>query len=290
MIFIKKIFDLALYGNFWIAACALAMMLQTERILIHSFSFNPLNCFVFFSTLFLYAVHRIVGIAKLSEYFDIDRYAVIAHYKKHIQLYAGIGFLGIIIYFWFLSRAVQWSLVIPGILSLAYVIPFLSGKRRRIRDFNHIKIFLIAIVWAWISVLLPALEYGIEISTPILLVTLERVLFIFAITLPFDIRDLKVDAHSSVKTIPATIGVKASKRLGLLSLVIMAGLVIFNFQIGFYSSAILYGLLFSILSTAVLIVLSTPERHDYFYSGLIDGTMIFQFLFIEGCIYLISTT
>jgi len=290
MAFLKKIFDLILYGNFWIAACALAMMMQSERILTHTISLNSLNCFVFFSTLFLYAVHRIVGIAKLSEYFDVDRYAVIAHYKSHIQFYAGIGLVGIVIYFWLLSTAVQWSLIIPGILSLAYVIPFLRGKRRRIRDFNHIKIFLIAIVWAWISVLLPALEYGLEISTPILLMTLERALFIFAITLPFDIRDLKVDAHSAVKTIPASIGVKASKVVGLLSLLAMAGLVILNFQLGFYNDAMLYGLLLSILTTAVFIGISTPERHDYFYSGLIDGTMIIQFLFIEGLIYWMEIT
>ncbi len=278
---IKKFIDLLLYGNFWIALCALAMIVQTQRLFGQLPQLDVLALFVFFATLFIYAVHRIVGISKLHEFYDVDRYAVIARYKHHIRVYAVLGLLGMAYLFWSLSFSTQMALVIPGLLSLGYVVPFLKGSRRRLRDINHIKIFLIAIVWAWITVLLPALEYSVSDPLPLLLMSLERALFIFAITLPFDIRDLKVDAHSAVKTLPSTIGLKRSRQLGYAVLLLMWALVMANFMLSFYSLPTLIALSLSILSTTLLVHYSNEKRHDYYYSGLMDGTMIVQFILVE---------
>ncbi|MEM1322133.1 MAG: UbiA family prenyltransferase [Bacteroidota bacterium] len=265
-----------LYGNFWIAVNALAMMLQGQYLLHHPLALDTLILFVFFATLFLYAVHRIVGISKLHEFFDVDRYAVIARYKHHIQVYAICGLIGMAYLFWFLKWSTQLALIIPGVLSLGYVLPLLKGNRKRLRDINHLKIFLIAIVWAWITVLLPALEYGINRPVFLLLMGLERALFIFAITLPFDIRDLKVDQHSAVKTLPSTIGAKRSRQLGLALLLLMGALVLFNFILGNYTVGNLAALWVSIGSTAFLLHYAHEDRHDYYYSGLLDGTMLIQ--------------
>lgn len=285
MQWLKKLIDLILYGNFWIAICAMAMIFQSQRIFNQPLAFDSLSLFVFASTLFLYAIHRIVGISKLHEFFDIDRYKVIAQYKTHIQIYAFLGLLITAYLFFQLSNPVKFSLIIPGIFSLAYVIPFLNGRKRRIRDINFVKIFLIAIVWAWITVWLPALEYGINDQGFLLRMGIERALFIFAITLPFDIRDLKVDQHSDVKTIPSIIGIRNTKLMSIISLAIALGLVFYNFQTYHYNYPVSLGLVISMISTAILILFSSPKRHDYFYSGLMDGTMLFQFLFIEGLIW-----
>ena len=272
---IKKIIDLVLYGNFWIALGALALTLQTNYILGEAVVWNALTGFVFFSTWLLYSLHRIVGILRVKDFLDIERYSVIARFRHHIIIYAIIAGVGTAWCFFHLSFYVQVIVVLPGFFSLAYVLPFF-GKRKRLRDFNQIKIYLVAFVWAWVTVVLPAAEADITFCWSMSGMFLERALFVFAITLPFDIRDLKVDGHSEVTTIPAVIGVEKTKNLALGLLAMGLLLVLINGYLGFYSIDVVIGLMISFISTGFLIHLTSVERHDYFYSGLMDGTMVFQ--------------
>lgn len=280
-LYLKKLINLIFYSNLWIALCAAAMCAQTQFILTGKISMNWLLGLIFFSTLFIYALHRIIGISKVSEFQEMERYAIIKKFKSHITFYAIISGFGVAICFWNISLAIQLSLIIPGIISLGYVIPFLNGKKR-LRDFNHIKIFLIAIVWSWVTVFLPALEIGESTTLPVGIMILEKATFIFAITLPFDIRDLKVDSHSKIQTIPGVIGIKKTKILSSASLALAFLLAITNCLLGNYNINILLGLSVSFLFTWFFIRQADKIKHDYFFTGLIDGTMILQFLLVWG--------
>ncbi len=255
------------------------MTWQSQWIFEQQFQFDIFSAFIFLATLFLYAAHRIVGISKLHEYFQLERYSVIATFKTHIQFYAVIGLLGSAICFLYIERSVQLALLIPSIVSLGYVIPFL-GNKKRLRDLNHIKIFLVAIVWAWVSVLLPALQYQQPLNSMLLFMAIERAFFIFAITLPFDIRDLKIDQHSNVKTLPAQFGLAKTKYLAYATLLVCVGIAALLLQQHFYTPLVFIALITSYFFAGSLIYLSIPNRHDYFYSGLMDGTMIVQFLLV----------
>jgi len=251
------------------------LALQTQYILTGVTVWDPLTGFVFCSTWLLYALHRIVGILRLKDFLNVERYGVIARFRHHIIIYAIIAGIGTTWYFFQMPFRVQIATVLPSFFSLAYVLPFF-GKRRRLRDFNQIKIYLVALVWAWVTVVLPVVQAEIDFNTSHVLMYFERALFVFAITLPFDIRDLKVDRHSDVSTIPAKIGVKKTNHLALVLLSIALILVLINIYLGFYSTAIGLALLVSLITTGFLVRISTPERHDYFYSGLMDGTMVLQ--------------
>ncbi len=279
---LKKFADLVLYGNFWIAICALAFYAQTVFLLNHDLVWTPVAGLVFFSSFFLYAVHRIVGIDRLQRFVEVDRYHVIAYFRNHIRLYALITGALAAWYFLQVPWLVKLSLIIPGIISLGYVLPIL-GDQKRLRDLSYIKIFLIAIVWAWVTVWLPALELNAYNNTFVYLMLLERALFVFAITLPFDIRDLKVDAFSKVPTIPFRIGVQKTKWLAYLLLVIMLCITALNYALGYYTFPTVVGMLLSVSTTAAMIFFCKPETHDYVYSGLLDGSMLFQFLLIYAC-------
>lgn len=275
---LKDFINLIFYGNFWIALCATAMGLQNQYLLTGNIHFSPLIGLLFFSTLLVYALHRIVGISRLKDFLEEERYGVIYYYRKHIRLYALLGGLGAIYFFLLLPFSIQLELVVPGIISLAYVWPVLTGKRR-LRDIDHLKIFLIAIVYAWVTVRLPALEAGQEqFSLSQSFALLERALFIFAITLPFDIRDLVVDQHTQVSTIPAKIGIVRSKQLAYLCLSIAFLLSLANWE--FYQIPGLIALGISYLSTAWIVSYSDSQKHDYFFTGLLDGTMIIQFVLV----------
>ena len=121
------------------------MTFQTQLLISKELSWSPIVGMTFFSTLFLYAIHRIVGLFKVQEFTDKGRYKVIAKFKSHIIIYAILAGMGSAYYFFKADLNVQMALIIPGLISLAYVLPFLNGKKR-LRDLGTIKIFLIAIV------------------------------------------------------------------------------------------------------------------------------------------------
>ncbi|MCB0612170.1 MAG: UbiA family prenyltransferase [Lewinellaceae bacterium] len=278
---IRAIINLILYSNLWIALAALAMAAQTQLLLSGQVQPTPLLGFILFATLFLYAVHRIVGLEKAQPFLKKGRYYVISRFRSHITFYAIAAGLGAAVFFLQLSFRLQLAAVAPSLIALGYVLPFLSG-RRRLRDLSYVKIFLIAIAWSWITVLLPALELGMGWSIPMAILLLERAFFIFAITLPFDIRDLEVDAYNQVKTLPAQLGYRRTKALAMACLMMMAALAGLNHHLDVYSNGAFFALLLSALIAFALIYFADKVKHDYYFSGLIDGLMVLQFLLVWG--------
>ncbi len=271
---LKKIIDLILYSNLFIACCAVAMTWQTQLLLGQELAFTPLVGLVFCATLVIYALHRVVGMSKVKDFLDVERFHVIQTYWSHISFYAVLAVIGGAVCFFYLNLSTQLALVLPALFSIAYVLPFLGKKReKRLRDVHFIKIFLIAIVWAYVTVLLPAIELDIWQEKRIWLMFVERSLFVFCITLPFDIRDLKVDKHNNVNTLPAKLGLTNTLRLAFLLMTIFVVLCFVN-----YSSISSLALLISAVSTYFLIYFSPQFTHDYYFTGLMDGTMIIQFL------------
>ena len=255
------------------------MTWQTELLLFNELATSLLTYFVFFATLFLYAIHRIVGLVKVKPFLEKYRYSIIYHFRNHIKVYAFLGGLGALVCFFYLSFANQLLLVIPAILSLGYVLPFVKGDKR-LRDFDYIKIFLVAIVWGVITVLMPLLERTTDLTLSHFLILSERMFFIFAITLPFDIRDLKIDAHIDVKTIPSMIGIDKTKKLALLCLILVIVFAGMNLYLGTYQVPFLIAISLSCFSTLLFVNYSDQTDADYFFTGLMDGTMILQFLLV----------
>ncbi|MCB0643934.1 MAG: UbiA family prenyltransferase, partial [Phaeodactylibacter sp.] len=236
---------------------------------------EPLAGFIFLSTLFLYGLHRIVGLQKVQAFTDHGRYRVIQHFRGHIWVYSTVGAVGAAVLFFYLQRQTQWTLIVPALLSVAYVLP-LFGQERRLRDFHWVKIFLIALVWSAVTVLLPGVEHFYWLSVPLWLLFLERCFFIFAITIPFDIRDLKVDAYTVVKTLPGHLGIRRSKRLAYASLLLMVGMAAVSLWLDFYTWKVFAALSLSALISGVLVAFCDQVEHDYYFTGLMDGMMLLQ--------------
>lgn len=273
---LQKGIDWLLYSHIWIATAALLMCMQTDVLLSRDFENIDLYAFVATGTLAIYAIHRLVALDVIAV--DIKgRFKALSTLKQQVLLYAILAAIAAAYFFLQLSFSLQLLLFIPNLLALAYVMPIWNGKR--LRDFPFIKIFLIAIAWAWITVIAPLHQVSIS-NWSLALMFVERALFIFAITLPFDIRDLEMDHKASVSTIPGTWGVGRSKQLAFASLLAMLMCACFNYYIGLYAATSLLALSLSAFSTAFLIYQSNDKQHDYFYSGLMDGTMIVQFVLV----------
>jgi 4-hydroxybenzoate polyprenyltransferase len=101
----------------------------------------------------------------------------------------------------------------------------------------------------------------------------ERALFIFAITIPFDIRDIQIDETSKLKTLPQVIGIRKSQFLALLLLSISALLTIVLISTDVYDVELLTPYLLCTGITGLLISRASVDKDDYYYSGLLDGMM-----------------
>lgn len=270
--------DLLLYSNLWIALAAVGMAAQTQFLLLGEGAPTALLGFIFFATLFLYAIHRIIGLKKSTPFAEAGRYAIIARFRSHIVFYAGMAGLCAGLFLLQMPLNLIAGLIAPCLLALLYVLPVWKGYR--LRDLQYVKIFLIAITWSWITVFLAALELGMTWSKPMYVMLLERALFVFAITIPFDIRDIDIDAFNKVKTLPAALGVRKSQRLAGLSLLLMLLLSALNYYWDVYSLNNLVALVISACLSGLLVFMADRTRHDYFFTGLVDGMMVLQFLLV----------
>lgn len=270
--------DLLLYSNLWIAFAAVAMAAQTQYLLAGAVYSTPLLGFILFATLFLYAAHRIVGLKRSAPFRQSGRYQVIGQFKSHIVFYALIAALCAALFYFQLPFRLMLATVAPCLLALGYVMPLWRGKR--LRDVHYIKIFLIAITWSWITVILPAIELGMAYAIPLYIMLLERMFFVFAITIPFDIRDLEIDAYNQVKTLPAALGVRQSQRWAAAALLLMCLLAGLNYYLDVYRLPQLVALVSSAFGAVLLVYYAERTQHDYFFTGLVDGLMVLQFVLV----------
>ncbi len=202
---------------------------------------------------------------------DKGRFHIIYKYRNHIKVYAVLSTLGILWSLYNLDLIYISYLFVPFIISAGYVIPILSNHR--LRDINYIKIFLISFVWAYISMLPIILASGF--TNTVLILMLEKFLFVMAITIPFDIRDQTIDSHNQLRTIPDLIGTRRSYILSVMLLIICSVLKILTYPIDL-------GIVMTIADIIVIasIMLSQKIRSDYVYSGLLDGSFLIRLVAI----------
>lgn len=179
----------------------------------------------------------------------------------------------------FMLRPAAWWLLAPAVLAaLLYVFPVMRGIR--LREIGIWKIFLIATVWVVVTVGLPITQLEIRPQwMEIIWLLAERWLFIFAITVPFDVRDLSTDASKGVRTVPSVLG---WQRALLVSMMAMGMYTLLAWQrMGFEA---FIGLLPAVLSAFVLIAFTRPARKEMYYSFWLEGTMLM--LAVGGLLHL----
>ena len=278
-----KFLDFLLFSNIFIALGAAAQGLLTYHLL----GIDPhpgVIAFLFFSTLIIYnfsiLIEKPVN-AKNSPYRRVQW--IFSYYRMNISI-TMIAILSIIPLFFLLSFSAQVLLVFLGLLAFGYGMPLFSinDKKFGLRNIPGLKLFLIGLVWAVSCVMLPVLEindtHAINVSmTDVVLLTAKRFLFVCAITVPFDIRDLFQDKKYDLKTIPTVFGEKKAYLFcQLLLLIYLVLLFLFNGQL----DSDFLALTLTVFLTGWLIFKSSWEKNEYYYFLYLDGTLILQFILV----------
>jgi len=270
---ILKLVNFYIYSSLHIGLAAVALIFQTAQLFDIQVSLYY-YLFGFAATVFIYCTHRIIGFQRMPSWIKEGRFTIIKQYASHIKVYAALGLIACIVLFFFLPLNVMLYLVLPSIFSITYVLPVFKNKYR-LRDYNYIKIFLIAVVWAYITALIPMLFGADQLSiTSRSLIVAERILFVFAITIPFDIRDHEIDKETNVNTLVHALGIEGAKRLSIVTVFLI---LLINFSLrtqGILSDTAYFTLFSFYILLMFVIIYASKQKSDYYYSGLLDGTMI----------------
>lgn len=177
------------------------------------FDFAPdflLLSFVFFATITGYNFVKYAGVAKLH-------HRSLATGLRKIQIFSLLAFLFLLYFTFLVDRKILLWTSIFGLLTLLYALP-VFGQRRNLRSISGMKIFIIAIVWGGVTVVLPVIEKEEVLFGSVILEFLQRFLLVLAWIIPFEIRDLKYDLQQ-LGTLPQRVGVTKTKVFGLALLV-----------------------------------------------------------------------
>lgn len=282
----QSAFDFLLFSNIFMSLCAVAQALVTFRLIDSKPVYSVIGL-LFTSTLGIYNFSILLSKPKHPERSPYKRVRwFFAHYRLMVT-FTMISLLSLIPLFFLLSMESRILLIFLSVLSFCYSLPiFTVGDQKfGLRNIPGLKTFLISLVWTMSCVLLPVLEaqdlHLADISMrDITLMIAKRFLFIFALAIPFDIRDLFSDRQAGLKTIPVAWG---EKNAYLFCQVLLAGYIVLLFLFrnnGF--SLDFFGLTTTALLMGWLIFKSKWEKNEYYYFFYMDGVLILQYAIMVG--------
>ncbi len=274
-------------SNIWISLGAVFMTYISLLLVGRVEGSIPFLVFVFGATLTVYIGHRLVGIRRKLDPPVSQMAAWMQAHKGIVYVLFSVALLCMAYGTFYLHWKVVVALAVLGVASLAYAVPLfrVAGSPFRLRDAGLLKPFLLGVIWAVVTVALPLLQQGVSVFTPSsLLLFLERALFVAAICIPFDVRDMQFDQNDIRQdTLPLRFGVdealKIARAVLLVHLVLAMLVCAYFFQL---PTTVLVMYMLSYFATYALLHRTTTNKGDYWYTFAIDGTLLLQGLLVSA--------
>lgn len=263
-----------LFTHLFIGLCAASLVIETIGVCGLPMRTNIAYLgMVFFATVFTYNIKGILMLAGKNVVIQTEKSSWIFNNEIAVKLIFLISCLGLMTTVLFLKVIDVYFLFPLGVLSLGYSISF-SIKKYKI-EFRRIplfKTFLVASVWSLVVAYLPFIESLVHPSVERLI---QIFLFLFPLTILFDIKDLEIDRNNNIKTFPLVLGVKGTKNLSILLLAARLAFVFFYMN---SPETILSEFLITLLSIVIISRYLKEDSSEYFYMFFIDGLMLVKSL------------
>ena len=275
---LRRGLDAVLYSSTWLALAALGLTWSTFLFWQVHIPFR-LGLMIFTATRFLYNIDSVLPYKHGQPLMLSGRKRWMLEHRRELLALAMVA-LGVSGTLFFLDGWQHLMLFLGHLaaISMLYSLPVakVRGQWRALRDLPLLKVFLIAYVWAAITVWVPALYLAKPLFGPVVgVLFLRRFFFILALAFVFDIRDYTKDLHTGTRTFPGVFGVPATKWIALGALVVAEALL----PAGVDSTDALV-LTLPLLAAAGTIWYAEETRSDYYFALLADGVMVFQFLVV----------
>ncbi len=243
---------------------------------------------IFFATMLDYNFHRFMAVNLHPEALKTEKFKWAAQHLLLLRILIITSFSGLLIALYFVSSEIMYFLAFLGILTILYSISLRRNPKSKfsIPGITGMKTILLAFVWTEATVFLPLLQSGKAFElNQILLIFCERFIFIFAIAIPFDIRDKAADTLSGIRTIPTEFGTKRALQI---SNTAMAGTLFISIIHYWYvhMTFIILALLISMACVFVAINSKKLKNKTFYYHGILDGCILIYGLLIWLCFYL----
>ena len=280
--FLKQIYYFLINSNIYISLAAVLLTVESQIQLGMQPNWHPYLFIVFFATMLEYNFHRLITLLHRKETLVSEKHTWLRNNINSFYVLMAVSVIGFFIAVLFAKKQVIITLLPIGIITILYSLPIFKTRKKlfRLREISLLKIFLISAVWALSTVLLPVIQAEKNFNlTNILLMLAERFLFVLAITIPFDIRDMDSDKNAGLKTIPTLLGEKKSIKLAVLALALFAIICLVHY----IKNPLVYTLpvlLLSAITTFVFIIDERIKKLTHYYYGVLDGTMFFQGLMV----------
>lgn len=277
-----KLARLFIQSNIYIALAAVFLTVATQLQLSRPPEWHPYLFLIFFATLFEYNLHRLITVITNKQALASPRHIWVKNNLAAFYCIVAASVIGFAIAVLLAKLTVLITLIPIALLTLFYSTP-ITGKKQglfRLRQIPFLKIFLIAFVWSAITILLPVIHSGIPVfHSHVISMLVERFLFVFSITLPFDIRDIEADKQEGLQTIPLHIGERNAMKLAYVSLGLCFGICMVHYihtQQWFMIPAICI----SVISTFIFLKNKYLQALPLYHYGILDGTMLLQGLLV----------
>lgn len=273
---IKQLFDFYLNSSIHVAIAVYALSWITLR------QFNILHdksilYFIFYATITGYNFVKYFGIAKFHHRSLTDA-------LKAVQVFSLVCFVLLCYYTFKLPLKTLSYIAAFGVVTFLYAIPFIPknfylDKQQNLRAISGLKVYIIALVWAGVTLFLPLINNDFKFNTNVFLTALQRFVFVIVLMLPFEIRDLKYDSLK-LATIPQKIGVKRTKMIGVFLLLIF--FLVEFFKVELISSSNIKTLVITLI-TLLFLIFTNKKRNRYYSSFWVESIPIIWLLIILFC-------
>ncbi len=261
----QRFTDLFLCTSLFTACCATGLCMATERFINNTLPalVSPLHLAIFGGTLMVYNAPRLF----------FRKITTPQPYRSWFRFFFIAGTLLTLLSVFWLPLRIIWFGVGLALLTFSYSLPFLPFKnKKRLREYGWLKILVLAGVWTIATALLPMMYWNKSFTNyPFEL--LNRFVFIFALCIVFDIRDIRTDMRNNIDTLPLKLGLRNSYLTINIALLFFAALNAVQYfrhpaperLIAAWTTAII---------TWLVVVYLRKKPSEIGYMGLADGMML----------------
>lgn len=269
MKWLQNILNFYINSSVHVALSVYALFRITEQYFNLQYQ-EELAYLIFYGTITGYNFIKYAGVAKFY-------HRSLTLNLRIIQIFSFVCFCLMCYYAWLLPKEILILFIPFGLITILYAVPFLAGFQKSLREISYLKVFLVALVWSGVTLIIPLQSNHFIIDIDFILLAIQRLLFVVALTLPFEIRDLELD-FQNVKTLPHKIGVPQTKRLGLF-LLLIALTIEFITNNNLTSRNIFFGVCCVLL---MLLMRAKTTQSKYYSSFWVESLPIFWWLVLLG--------
>lgn len=270
------------FGNLWIAGGGVCFTLLIQYMLLGQGIPETEMLFIFLGIFSIYGAQRLMQVPHYASHGTNDRHRWILEHKDSLKYAIATAMIPAAILAFFIPVRALLLLAIPLVISILYSLPMpeIRGKRT-LREIPMLKSFLVALSWTLVCVNFAG--YGMDSALfrhpGLYLMMPAAFLFTWALTIPFDIRDMEQDKEDAVLTLGHTLGVKRIQQFSLAALVLSALCIGAGAVPGYwpwYATAAWTG---SCLLGIFCVLQTHTQRSPFWFDGVLDGCMYSGFLF-----------